>query len=62
VRDRDAAGDAGGGFLFPGEGIGEEAFHLGGASGGCDSACQVPDYVLGRAAQVLVELDQFGGN
>ena len=62
VRDGDAAGDAGGGLLFPGEGVGKEAFNFGGASVGGNFACQVPDHVLGRAAQVLVELDQFGGN
>ena len=62
VRDGDAAGDAGGGLLFAGEGVGKEAFDLGGASGGSYSAGQMPDHVLGRAAQVLVELDQFGGD
>ena len=62
VRDGDAAGDAGGGLLLAGEGVGEEAFDLGGASVGGNSACQVPDHVLGRIAQVLVELDQFGGD
>ena len=62
VRDRDAAGDTRGGLGLPGEGVGEEAFDLGGASVGRNSACQVPDHVLGRAAQVLVELDQFGSD
>ena len=49
-------------FGFPGEGVGEEAFDFGRASGVCNSACQMPDHVLGRAAQILVELDQFGSN
>ena len=62
VRDGDAAGDAGGGLLLAGQGVGEEAFDFGGASVGGNFACQVPDHVLGRAAQVLVELDQFGSN
>lgn len=59
VRDRDAAGNASGGLGFPGEGVGEEPFDLGGAAVGGNSACQVPDHVLGRVAQILVELDQF---
>ena len=62
VRDGDAAGHAGGGLLLAGEGIGEEAFDFARASGGGNPASQVPDHVLGRIAQVLVELDQVGGD
>ena len=62
VRDGDTAGDAGGGLLLAGEGIGEEAFDFCGASGGSYLACQMPDHRFGRVTQVLVELDQFRGD
>ena len=49
-------------FGLAGKGVGEEAFHFGGAAGGGDPAGQMADHVLGRVAQVLVELDQFSSN
>ena len=62
VRDGDAAGHARGGLLLAGEGVGKEAFDFAGAANGRNPACKVPDHVLGRIAQVLVELDQVGGD